>query len=317
MERQLAVTLTRPYKLALVGVGKIARDQHLPSIAENPAFALEAAVSRNANVEGIDNFNTFAELLENRPDISVVALCMPPSARFQTAWDALNAGKHVLLEKPPGATLSEVETLIALAEKKGLSLYATWHSRHAVGVEPAKKWLAERDIKKLEIVWKEDVRRWHPNQPWIWEAGNAGVFDPGINALSILTEIMPHGVHLQSADLEIPANSETPIAAKMKFFDPKGADISAEFDWRHEGTQTWDIFVQCADGEMRLADGGAKLYIDGALTVEGPDREYPEIYQRFATLLSKSEIDVDLAPLRHVADAFMLGRRNETEAFFE
>ena len=67
MERQLAVTLISPYKLALVGVGKIARDQHLPSIAENPAFALEAAVSRNANVEGIDNFKTFAELLETGP----------------------------------------------------------------------------------------------------------------------------------------------------------------------------------------------------------------------------------------------------------
>ncbi|MBL4805784.1 MAG: Gfo/Idh/MocA family oxidoreductase [Rhodobacteraceae bacterium] len=311
------MTLTKPYKLAIIGVGKIARDQHLPSISDNPDFTLEAAVSRNANVDGIDNFASLADLLDNRPDIPIVSLCMPPTARFQIAWDALSAGKHVLLEKPPGATLSEVHSLISLAEKNGLTLYATWHSRHAIAVAPAKKWLSTRQIKSLKIIWKEDVRRWHPNQPWIWQAGNAGVFDPGINALSILTEIMPHAIHLTSADLEFPANSETPIAAKLQFFDPYGGDISAEFDWRHEGHQTWDITIETNDGTLQLSEGGAKMYRDGQLELEGHDGEYAAIYAHFSNLLSAQKSDVDLAPLRHVADAFMLGRRHVTDAFFD
>ena len=41
------------------------------------------------------------------------------------------------------------------------------------------------------IIWKEDVHHWHPGQRWIWEPGGFGVFDPGINALSVLTEILP------------------------------------------------------------------------------------------------------------------------------
>ena len=49
--------------------------------------------------------------------------------------------------------------------------------------------------------WKEDVTHWHPGQKWIWQAGGLGVFDPGINGLSILTRIMPHGIFLTGAEL--------------------------------------------------------------------------------------------------------------------
>jgi len=307
------VTRTDLTSLAIVGVGKIARDQHLPAIAKNPAFTLAAAVSRNAEVAGVDNFKSLPELLKNRRDISALALCTPPEVRFKMAWDALQAGKHVLLEKPPGATLSEVETLKALADEKGLTLYASWHSRHGAGVEPARDWLP---IRRVRIVWKEDVRRWHPDQAWIWQAGNLGVFDPGINALSILTRIMAHPVHISEADLEFPADCQTPIAAKLQFYDPMGAEISAEFDWRHQGRQSWDIQVETDDATLLLSEGGRKMQVDGTLVVEGPDHEYDAIYARFASLLALGQSEVDLAPLRHVADAFMIGRRRVSEAFY-
>ncbi len=50
---------------------------------------------------------------------------------------------------------------------------------------------------------------------------------------------------------------------------------------------------------------------------EGPDTEYPTLYRRFSELVRSQESDVDLAPLQHVADAFMLGKRNVVEAFFD
>lgn len=309
--------VTKPFKIAVVGVGKIARDQHLPSIGHNPNFVLSAAVSRHAKVEGVENFTTLEAMLKARPEISAVALCTPPGARFDMAMAALRAERHVLLEKPPGATLSEVETLVVEARERGLTLYATWHSRHAVGVEPARDWLATRRIRSVSIVWKEDVRRWHPGQAWIWDAGNVGVFDPGINALSILSRIMPHPVHVSSADLDFPSNCQTPIAARLEFADPYGARVSAEFDWRHEGHQTWDISIETDAGSLMLSEGGSKLTIDGTLAASGPDREYPAIYEHFAELLAAGRIDVDVSPLRHVADAFLLGRRHEVEAFHE
>ena len=303
-------------KIALVGIGKIARDQHIPSIAASPDFKLAATASRNASVEGVEAFRDLTSLLVARPDIACVSLATPPGPRYADARRALEAGRHVMLEKPPGATLSEVEALISLARARDLSLYATWHSRHAAAVEAARDWLAGRAIRKLHISWKEDVRFWHPGQEWIWAPGGLGVFDPGINALSILTHIFPRPLHLTAAELVFPANRDTPVAAGLTFNDPGGAEVSASLDWLKPGAPEWDIHIQTDDSRATLSEGGAVLNVNGErVDVPTGPGEYPLLYARFADLVARREIDADLAPHRHVADAFMLGRRRITDPF--
>lgn len=298
-------------KLALVGIGKIARDQHVPSIAADPDWTLAATVSRHGTVEGVEAFTDFDAMLAARPDIPVVSLALPPQPRFDYALKAIRAGRHVMLEKPPGQTLAEVHALEAEARRAGVTLYATWHSRMAAAVAPAREWLKDKRVARAHVTWKEDVRRWHPGQDWIFEPGGLGVFDPGINALSILTDILPTPVHLTAARLAFPANRRTPIAADLTFSD----GVSAEFDWRQEGPQTWDIVVETDGGRLQLHDGGARLVVDGTEVHAGPDREYAALYARMARLVRSGASEVDLAPLVHVADAFMLGERVEVEPF--
>jgi len=300
------VTVT---EIAIVGVGKIARDQHVPSIAANTAFNLAATVSRSGGIDGVTNYATLEELLSQRPDIGAVALCMPPQARFEAARTALSAGRHVLLEKPPGATVAEVETLKKLASESNVSLFATWHSRFAAGVETARQWLSERSISSVRVTWKEDVRRWHPGQDWIWQPGGLGVFDPGINALSIVTAILPMPVHLVSAELEFPKGRDAPIAAQLVMTGGDGFLVEAAFDWRQTGPQTWTIEVDAQTGRLVLSEGGAVLDIDGKRVLAEGDGEYAAIYARFAELVRTGASEVDLSPLVHVADAFMLARR--------
>ena len=306
-----------PINLAIVGVGKIVRDQHLPAVAKNADYRLIAAASRHGTVDGIENFKSIDEMLATVPGIDAVSLCMPPQYRYEAAEKALSAGKHVFLEKPPGATLSEVADLEALAAAKGLSLFASWHSRYAPAVEAAKSFLAGTTIRSMLVIWKEDVRHWHPNQEWIWQAGGLGVFDPGINALSIVTHILPRPVFITAATLEFPENRDAPIASSIVFTDARGLDLKAEFDWRQTGKQSWDIVAQTEAGEMVLSEGGAKLSIDGKLVHDEPEQEYPMLYKRFAEIVKAGKSDVDLAPLRHVADAFMLGRRKFVDAFHD
>ncbi|MGR9316084.1 Gfo/Idh/MocA family protein [Rhizobium leguminosarum] len=306
-----------PINLAIVGVGKIVRDQHLPSIAKNPDFALVATASRHGTVEGVKSYTTIEAMLDAEPSIDAVSLCMPPQYRYEAAYKALVAGKHVFLEKPPGATLSEVADLEALASKQGASLFASWHSRYAPGVEAAKAFLASTTIKSVHVIWKEDVRHWHPNQEWIWQAGGLGVFDPGINALSIVTHILPRPIFIIEAVLEFPENRDAPIAADIHFRNADGLPVHAEFDWLQTGKQSWDIVAETAAGQMVLAEGGAKLLIDGALRFAEPEQEYPSLYRRFAEIIKAGKSDVDLAPLRHVADAFMLGKRKFVDAFHD
>lgn len=306
-----------PINIAIVGVGKIVRDQHLPALAKNADYRLIAAASRHGTVDGIDNFKSIEAMLEAVPGVEAVSLCTPPQYRYEAARTALAAGKHVFLEKPPGATLSEVADLEALADEKGVSLFASWHSRYAPAVEAAKTFLASTAIRNVRIIWKEDVRHWHPNQEWIWAAGGLGVFDPGINALSIMTHILPRPVFITSATLEFPENRDAPIAATIAFSDAEKLDVAAEFDWRQTGKQSWDIVAETDAGEMVLSEGGAKLAIDGKIVHEEPEQEYPMLYRRFAEIIKAGRSDVDLAPLRHVADAFMLGRRKFVEEFHD
>ncbi|MCA1336397.1 Gfo/Idh/MocA family protein [Pseudooceanicola marinus] len=304
--------------IALVGIGKIAVDQHVPSLSASPDWELAATVSRAGTVEGVEAFTSFTEMLETRPEIRVVSLCLPPVPRFDYAAKALAAGRHVMLEKPPGATLAECSALEQMARDKGLSIYATWHSREADKVAPAKAWLADKTLKSLHVTWREDVRRWHPGQDWIFEAGGLGVFDPGINALSIVTEILPDPIHLQSATLSFPENRQAPIAADLAFHHPGGARVTCDFDFRQEGEQTWSMEARCEEGTLLLTNGGANMYIDGeeqGAHHAGLDGEYPRLYAKMADLVRAGGIDMDLRPLRHAADAFLLGRRSVVEPF--
>lgn len=304
-------------RIGLVGLGKIARDQHLPAIAASGHFTLAATASRNAGADGVASYPDLDAMLAAEPELQAVSLCQPPQVRHAAARAAIAAGRHVFLEKPPGATLSEVEDLACAARQAGVTLLASWHSRFGAGVETARAWLADRKIAGIAIEWKEDVRHWHPGQEWIWQPGGLGVFDPGINALSILTRLLPGPVRLADAQLDVPVNRQAPIAAKLAMQTSCGAPVLADFDWRQTGRQSWNIRIETDSGVLLLADGGNTLSIDGVLQPLSCKNEYPALYEHFATLIRDNRSDVDVSPLRLVADAFLTGRRSYTDAFYD
>lgn len=302
-------------RIGLVGFGKIARDQHVPAIAATEGLQLVAAADPHAKAEGIASYPDLGAMLAAEPDLDALAMCQPPQFRYEAARQALAAGKHVLLEKPPGATVSQVEALVHEAEAAGVTLFAAWHSRYAPAVAAARTWLEGRRLSRVAISWKEDVRRWHPGQAWIFEAGGFGVFDPGINALSILTEVVREPVLLTTAQLERPANRQGPIAATLAMRTAGGAPVEAAFDFRQTGPQTWDIVLEAEDGRAVLSEGGAKLTLDGVAQPAAPEAEYRALYRRFVELVRRGAREVDLAPLQLVADAFLCGRYLTTDPF--
>jgi D-galactose 1-dehydrogenase len=308
----------RVHTIGIVGLGKIARDQHVPVIRGSQDYRLLAASSqRRPTIEGVPHlFDDYREMLALR-DLDAVAICTPPQVRHVIAQEALLAGKHVLLEKPPAATLSELADLKRIAERQGRVLFTTWHSQYNRAVDEAKRRLAGEKVRRLRVSWREDVRQWHPGQKWIWEAGGFGVFDPGINALSIVTRILPEPIFVRRADLEFPANADTPIAARLQFSDGSSdAELSADFDWREKGPRTCEIEIVTQDGtHLKLSGAGTRLDVDGQLAVEEKPAEYEGIYRRFAELLREKHSDVDEAPFRLTADAFMIGRRIAVEPF--
>jgi D-galactose 1-dehydrogenase len=299
------------FKIAVVGIGKIARDQHLPCIAKNRNFKLVAGVSRNATIENVPCFESLGQLRSSKISVDCVALCTPPAGRLALAKEAMDAGWHVLIEKPPTPTIGEMVDMIAYAKKKKRVLYATWHSRYNKAVDDAKKRLKGKFVTKLRVTWKEDVNKWHPGQQWIAEPGGFGVFDPGINALSVVTKIMPDPIYVEAARIEVPENWSTPIGVDITFKRGDGVktDMSAVFDWRQRGEQTWDIDIETRDGlVMKLSKGGSVLHVNGKLIMEAKLEEYEMIYTKFARLLKAKKSDTDYAPLQLECDAFMLAK---------
>ncbi|MES1956558.1 Gfo/Idh/MocA family protein [Salinisphaera hydrothermalis] len=307
-------------RIALIGFGKIARDQHQPALAAHEGFDLVATVDPQLTADATStpaSFTDFDALLASDVEVDAVALCVPPQHRFAVACQAIEAGLHVLLEKPPGITLSEVADLEQRAATAGTVLYASWHSRHAPAIEAAREWLLPQTVTAVQIDWCEDVKVFHPGQAWIWEPGGLGVFDPGINALSIATHILLRPFALREATLDVPGNCATPIAARLAFVDTNGAPVDAIMDWRHEGPPRWQIRVVTDAGELRLEEGGGRLSIEGDVRIDEDKDEYGGVYARFASLIQEQRSEVDLRPFTHVADAFMLGRRQTVEDFHE
>src|SRR3954463_2982041 len=242
-------------RIGLLGIGKIARDQHIPALRADRDFELVACASRNASVDGVANYPDLESMLAGSPGLDCISICTPPQAHFAAALTALRAGCHVMLEKPPTATTRQIALLAEEARGLDRTLFQTWHSRFAAGVDAAREWLRTREVTSGRIIWKEDVHHWHPGQQWIFDPGGFGVFDPGINALSVLTEILPSEVCVEGASLEFPENQQAPIAANVRMRTPAGVPIVAEFDFRQKGEQSWDIELVTTSGQLKLSNG--------------------------------------------------------------
>jgi D-galactose 1-dehydrogenase len=304
----------KPIKIAILGFGKIAEDQHVPSMRANPRFELVATSSRAGH--GVaQTFTDWRELIRSVEGLEAVAITTPPGPRYDIARECVLAGLHCLLEKPPTAGLAQINDLACLAEAKQVTLYTTWHAQHHSTVEAAANALAGKRIKSMQILWHEDVEKWHPGQKWIWEPGGFGVFDPGINAFSIATRIFPGGLFVESAELCIPENAQTPVAADVTFGSPQAdGPMRASLDWRRTEGEEWTITIETADGTIvRLTDGGSKLIFNDEQHADDGPGEYPDIYRMFADLIDKRAAHVDVAPFRLVADCMLVGSRKTVE----
>lgn len=308
----------QPIRIGIVGLGKIALEEHVPALRIHGGFELVACVNSSTTLAGVDCFTRVEDMLDHGPALDAVAICTPPQAHFAAARLALMAGKHVLLEKPPCPTVAEFEELTALAGCHGNILFQTWHARETAAVAEAARWLEGRSVQRGRVVWKEDVRQWHPGQSWIWQEGGFGVLDAGINAISILTKILPDALAVESAHLLVPANCASPIAAAVTFSTASGAMIDAEFDFRHNGNQVRAMELDTDGGNLTLAWRGTPMGGKGKLVELGTQQEeYALLYARFAALVAEGRSETDKRPLELVSDILRLAGRSTVAAFFE
>ena len=297
-------------RIGLIGLGQIAQKQHLPAIAANPDFDLVAAASLDGEAAGIPVYRDHNAMFAAHPEIEAVVICTPPRARRQVAVDALMAGKHVMLEKPPAASLGEFAHIAVVAKSQNRVLHATWHSQYNDAVDRMRDLLAGQSIAAMQMDWKENFHQFHPGQRWIWEAGGFGVFDMAINGLSVMSRILDPVPFVLGAELLVPDNAVTPIAAEVRFGLGDGAaKLTASFDWDWPTDPRRQLRVTTRAGRvLELTESGRRLSVDGRVLVNGDRHEYRGIYRHFATLVRDGTSSLDAVPLQLVADILLAGK---------
>jgi scyllo-inositol 2-dehydrogenase (NADP+) len=121
--------MSAPIVTGLMAYGMSGRIFHAPFISTNPGFTLKAVVERHEKKAGniypdIISYNSIDELL-NDEAIELIVVNTPNNTHLEYAIKAMEAGKHVLIEKPATATLEEVKQLFDVGRKlnKHVMLY--------------------------------------------------------------------------------------------------------------------------------------------------------------------------------------------------
>ena len=137
-----------PLRLGVIGCGRIAQVAHLPALAKAEAIALAAVTDRSPTLAkgvgaryGVPGFTEVSDLLAQ--DIEAVLIAVPDRFHLPVGKEALNAGKHVLLEKPAASTSEEAAELARLAAGRGLKVQIGAMRRHDPGINYARRAVAE------------------------------------------------------------------------------------------------------------------------------------------------------------------------------
>ena len=302
--------MTERIRIGVVGVGKIAETEHLPAIERSADFDLAFIADRHLNGRGdLPVFKTLEAALASGINFDAVALCTSPQPRFDLCRMLFTRPCAVLLEKPPAASPIEARTLRAEAERNGVNLFAAWHSRFAPKIAEAQDWARQHELRRGTIEWRENPAKWHPGQAWLYQAGGLGVFDPGINALSILTALYEGDWVVRDPHFRIPENAHTPISSDFKL-TAGGAEIDASFEFHQSENEVWSIKLEARDGDtLELFDGGAGISVNRAEKSREMSSEYDRVYSHFASLIKHGKSDMDIRPLEIVSDAFLLARK--------
>jgi len=296
-----------------VGLGKIARDQHLPTILQSEDFEIAFLVDKTVQTAlDAPHFRSLEDALQSGIGFDAVSLCTSPQPRLQLFEHLLVHACSILLEKPPAGTFAQAAQIGEQVGRSRANIFTAWHSRFAPEVDTARTWMATRELSSGRIEWRENAEKWHPGQDWLWREGGFGVFDPGMNAVSILTELLPGEVlSVGAGQLAIPENSDTPTVAGFQLL-ARGAPIDIEFEFHDRDEETWTIELRATDGSsMLLSQGGAAISIDCGPVTHSVSNEYASIYERFAKLVRSGQSDFDAEPLRIIDQVFAKAARKQ------
>jgi len=304
-----------PASVAIVGCGRIGRLYAKLIAEEGSKLGLRLVATADPNAElglpNVEQFRNAEDVL--RPATDAILIATPPDSHYEIAKMALQSGKHVLIEKPPAASAEEGEELLTLARDRGLTAFFAYHARYNRSVQAAKQALIGTAIEAVQIIYRENVLRYHEPQSWVFHEGVLN--DTGVNALSVLVEVLPCGYSLAVTHAafvrsrRVGAITQAELALRLD----ERANGSMILDWTHPGVETRAIAIRTRITEFIIDIVSDRLMSNGNVVCSGNcerDRmacEYRKMLADFGAHLSAAETSSDTSELQLLETARRIG----------
>ncbi|MBX7534978.1 Gfo/Idh/MocA family oxidoreductase [Qipengyuania sp. GH1] len=222
---------------AVVGLGSFAVGQLMPAFGDANRSRLTALVSGNpeklarlADTYGVEHtysYDDYDSIVDN-PDIDCVQIALPVGLHAEYTIRALEAGKHVLCEKPMASTSAECEAMIAAARKAGKVLGVGYRVHFEPTNQAALAMIRGEDIGPLRHIRAEhgfqaDPENWPPHR-WRLEkqlAGGGSMYDIGI-----------YGINTSLMMLEGDAPMSISAVYAYPRDDARFREVEGGVDWR-------------------------------------------------------------------------------------
>ncbi len=228
------------YGFGLIGCGRIANN-HIKAITSMDSARLaavcdidDARLAAAKEQYGCQTYSDYCEMLKN-PGIQIVNICAPSGLHARMAIDAMNAGKHVLVEKPMAMSLKEAAAMIAAAEKNGVKLGVVHQNRFNKAIVKLRRALEEGRFGKLThgaltVRWHRD-KNYYDQAPWrgTWAQDGGCLMNQSIHNIDLLQWMMGpvESVFAYTATNAREIEGEDAAVAVLKFKNGAFATIEA------------------------------------------------------------------------------------------
>lgn len=217
----------RPVRIGILGAARVAEYAMIEPARSEPSAELVGIAARDperarayADRHAIPHFYDSYAALMSDPGIDLIYVATPPALHAELALRALEAGKHVLVEKPFAMTADEAAEVASAARAKDLFVAEAMHSRH----HPLFSRLAEilrsgalGDIKSVSGVFLAPIPRNPDEFRWKRDLGGGALMDLGVYPLAWLRGLLGSEPEVVNAHAEIVDEVDASVEAELRF----------------------------------------------------------------------------------------------------
>lgn len=311
-------------KVGVIGIGSIS-EMHIVPYLKNEDVELiafcdisEERLQEKGEKYGVENLYTdYNELLANE-EIDAVSICTWNNTHAEISIAALEAGKHVLVEKPLSMTVEEAEAVEAAVEKSGKILQVGFVRRHADNARILKKFIDNDELGEIYYSKASILRRLGNPGGWfsdISKSGGGPLIDLGVHMIDITWYLMG-----KPRPVSVSANTYSKLGNRshienLSFYK------AADYDPSHND-------VEDLTNALIRFENGASLYVDVSFTLQAKSDETnaqlfgekggAEIEPELAIVTEKHNTILNVTPqIDHLGFHFEKAFTNEINHFID